>query len=165
MCFGIRISSPIHPTTLTIPIQNQKCLKNAKKCIRGQQFPPCHLKCSRDFVVFTNAFTSSPNQICVCRHCYPSTTDEQYKKEPKVHHFSSSHSQISEEQACLRNIACEWLWCFTSYHTLFSESTVVEKLNPQGRHLWCDTALDTNGSLFRTFVMWNIHGHCSRKQP
>ena len=31
MCFGIRISSPIHLTTLTIPIQNQKYLKNAKK--------------------------------------------------------------------------------------------------------------------------------------
>ena len=31
MWFGIRISSPIHLTTLTIPIQNKKCLKNASK--------------------------------------------------------------------------------------------------------------------------------------
>ena len=30
MWFGNRISSPIHLTTVTIPIQNQKCLKNAK---------------------------------------------------------------------------------------------------------------------------------------
>ena len=29
MWFGNRISSPIHLTTVTIPIQNQKCLKNA----------------------------------------------------------------------------------------------------------------------------------------
>ena len=36
MCFGIRIWSPIHLTTLAIPIQNQKCLKNAKKRIREQ---------------------------------------------------------------------------------------------------------------------------------
>ena len=32
---------------------------------------PCHLKCCRNFVVFTNAFTGSPNQICACRHYYP----------------------------------------------------------------------------------------------
>ena len=51
------------------------------------------------------------------------------EKEPKLHHFSSPHSQISEKQACLRNSACVWLWCFTFYHSLFSESTVVEKLN------------------------------------
>ena len=30
MCFGIRISSPIHLTTLTIPMQNKRWLKNAK---------------------------------------------------------------------------------------------------------------------------------------
>ena len=29
MCFGIRILSPFHLGTLQIPIQNQKCLKNA----------------------------------------------------------------------------------------------------------------------------------------
>ena len=30
MCFGIRISSPFHLNTLNIPIQNNKCPKNAK---------------------------------------------------------------------------------------------------------------------------------------
>ena len=29
MCFGIRISSPFHPATQTIPIQNQNCATNA----------------------------------------------------------------------------------------------------------------------------------------
>ena len=35
MCFGFRILSLIHLATLTIPIQNQKCLENAKKRKRG----------------------------------------------------------------------------------------------------------------------------------
>ena len=60
MCFGIRISSPIYLTTLTIPIQNQKCLKNASE---DNTYSPCNLKCSRDFVVFTNAFTGSPSEF------------------------------------------------------------------------------------------------------
>ena len=39
MCFGIRILSLIHLTTLTIPIQNPKCLKNAKTHPRTTIFP------------------------------------------------------------------------------------------------------------------------------
>ena len=35
----------------------------SKKHIRGQQFSPCHLKCSQDFVVFTNSFTCSPSEF------------------------------------------------------------------------------------------------------
>ena len=37
-CFGIRISSLIHLTTLTIPIQNQKCLKTQKTHARTHMF-------------------------------------------------------------------------------------------------------------------------------
>ena len=148
MCFGIRISSPIHPTTLTIPIQNKKCLKNAKKCIRGQQFSPCHLKCSRDFVVFTNAFTGSPKQFCVCRHCYPSTTDEQYKKRAQgsPFFFFPSHpipftnfrgAGLSEEHC---------LWVIVMFHFL---SHLIFRVH-------CCGEAESTGS---PFVMWYSFGH------
>ena len=39
MCFGIRISCLIHLTSLTIPIQNQKCIKNAKNASEDNNFP------------------------------------------------------------------------------------------------------------------------------
>ena len=38
MCFGFRISSLIHLATLTLPIQNQKCLKNAKNAYEDTQW-------------------------------------------------------------------------------------------------------------------------------
>ena len=39
MCYGIRISSTIHLNTLTIPIQNKKCLKTAKTASEDNNFP------------------------------------------------------------------------------------------------------------------------------
>ena len=39
MCYGFRISSLIHLATLTISIQNQKCLKNAKNACEDTHVP------------------------------------------------------------------------------------------------------------------------------
>ena len=107
MWFGNRISSPIHLTTVTIPIQNQKCLKNTKKRIRGQQFSPCHLKCSRDFVVFTNAFTGSPSEFAGTS-IQARRTNSRKRAQASPFFFSPftnfREAGLSEEQ-CLRVIA------------------------------------------------------------
>ena len=58
-------------------LRDASASKNALKTQKRIQFSPCHLKCSRDFVVFTNAFTGSPKQFYVFQHSYPSTMDEQ----------------------------------------------------------------------------------------
>ena len=87
MCFGFRISSLIHLATLTIPIQNQKWPKNAKNASGDPPFPfEVQLRLCRLYTC-THRRSGSPNQICVCRHSCPSTTEEQRLCVIVMNHF------------------------------------------------------------------------------
>ena len=66
MCFGIRILSPIHLTTLTIPIQNKKCLKNAKKRIRGQHIFHICVFCSQQGNWHTSTVPQTSLLLWIC---------------------------------------------------------------------------------------------------
>ena len=101
---------------------------------------PCHLKCCRNFVVFTNAFTGSPNQICVCRHCYPSY--------PLSQHFlpTSWCSLVWEVmEHCLGTVKSRAVWtvrCIThSFKTGCSGSTAPRCATRQWWNIgWPDMA-------------------------
>ena len=86
MCFGFRISSLIHLATLTIPIQDQKCPKNASG---DTPFPfEVQLRLCRLYTC-THRRSGSLNQICVCRHSCPSTTEDHYLCVIVMFHFLS----------------------------------------------------------------------------
>ena len=148
MCFGIRILSLIQLSTVTIPIQNQKCPKNVKKTHASTTIFPLPFEVQLRLC-----------RLCTCIHRQPKpnlcstsllfkhhggTVDSRARASP------SPYSRIWDEQASLRNSAC--LWCFTYHPTLFSES---KKPNPQ----W------VTWSSFRTFVMSNIPWLCSQSGP
>ena len=62
MCFGIRILSLIHLTTLTIPIQNQKFPKTQKTHAMTTIFP---LPCEMQLIL-----CRLRNSACVCSWCF-----------------------------------------------------------------------------------------------
>ena len=113
MWFGFRISSLIHLATLTITIQNQKCLKNAKKRMRGQT---CSME-NEDPVSHSGFRFPTQNQVWKVKH--------------KLEELEMAIGKDKKRRSPYV-VILNWSWCQVCLHkfTVHSNDRTIKAFDP-----------------------------------